>query len=84
LTLGDVGRGGVLPCIALAHRDWLVDITQWGEARRFRIGYDPSRYEMPALKWAQSSFILPQMMMHDRYFYDPAAGKYTVDKCLDD
>ena len=26
----------------------------------------------------------PQMMVHDRYFYDPVAGKYTVDSYLDD
>ena len=26
----------------------------------------------------------PQMMVHDRYFYDPASGKYTVDRYLDD
>jgi len=24
------------------------------------------------------------MMVHDRYFYDPAQGKYTVDRYLDD
>jgi iron(II)-dependent oxidoreductase len=23
-------------------------------------------------------------MVHDRYFYDPVAGKYTVDRYLDD
>ncbi|HEY1807197.1 MAG TPA: hypothetical protein VGG42_01485 [Acidobacteriaceae bacterium] len=26
----------------------------------------------------------PQMMVHDRYFYDPAAHQYTVDKYLKD
>jgi iron(II)-dependent oxidoreductase len=26
----------------------------------------------------------PQMMVEDRYFYDPVAGKYTVDRYLDD
>jgi formylglycine-generating enzyme required for sulfatase activity len=26
----------------------------------------------------------PQMMVEDRYFYDPIAGKYTVDRYLDD
>ena len=31
-----------------------------------------------------SAFIQPQMMVHDRYFYDPVAGKYTVDRYLDD
>jgi formylglycine-generating enzyme required for sulfatase activity len=62
----------------------LTDITHWRNERRIRIGYDSSRYELPALKWAQSSFIQPQMMVHDRFFYDPVAGKYTVDKYLDD
>ena len=46
--------------------------------------FDPARYEMPELKWTQSSFIQPQMMVHDRYFYDPVAGRYTVDRYLDD
>ena len=39
---------------------------------------------MPALQWTQSSFIQPQMMVQDRYFYDPVAGRYTVDRYLDD
>ncbi|MHB1024009.1 MAG: formylglycine-generating enzyme family protein, partial [Acidobacteriaceae bacterium] len=72
------------PCSADAHRKWLQDITHWRMERRIRITYDPSRYELPALKWAQSSFIQPQMMVQDRYFYDPIAGKYTVDRYLDD
>ncbi len=29
-------------------------------------------------------FIQPQMMVQDRYFYDPVAHKYTVDRYLDD
>ena len=36
------------------------------------------------LKWTQSSFIQPQMMVQDRYFYDPVAHSYTVDRYLDD
>ena len=36
------------------------------------------------MQWTQSSFIQPQMMVHDRYFYDPVAGRYTVDRYLDD
>ncbi len=50
----------------------------------FAIAYDPSRYDLPALRWTQSSFIQPQMMVQDRYFYDPVAGSYTVDRYLDD
>lgn len=67
-----------------SHDWWLKDITHWRTERRVRIGYDSRRYDIPALKWAQRSFIQPQMMVHDRYFYDPVARKYTVDRYLDD
>ena len=63
---------------------WLADLKHWRMERRIRIGYDDSEYLRPQLEWTQSSFIQPQMMIHDRYFYDPAAGKYTVDRYLDD
>jgi gamma-glutamyl hercynylcysteine S-oxide synthase len=84
LASGALGRGGPSPCTLSTHREWLTDITHWRAERRIRIGYDSSRYDIAALKWAQSAFIQPQMMVHDRYFYDPVAGKYTVDKYLDD
>ena len=63
---------------------WLRDIQNWRHERLIRVGYDGSQYERPELKWSQSSFIQPQMMIEDRYFYDAAAGKYTVDRYLDD
>ena len=63
---------------------WLSDIRHWRDERRLRVGFDPTTYDTPALKWTQSSFIQPQMMVHDRYFYDPATQKYTVDKYLAD
>jgi len=43
-----------------------------------------SRYDLPELQWAQSSFIPPQLKVQDRYFYDPVAGNYTVDRYVDD
>jgi hypothetical protein len=54
------------------------------DERRIRVGCDDSRYDLPALKWTQSSFFQPHMMAHDRYFYDPVAHRYTVDRYLDD
>jgi formylglycine-generating enzyme required for sulfatase activity len=84
LTLHAAYQSEVPPCTALTHRDWLADITHWRAERLIRIGYNPSRYNMSALKWTQSSFIQPQMMVHDRYFYDPETGKYTVNRYLDD
>jgi gamma-glutamyl hercynylcysteine S-oxide synthase len=71
-------------CAPGTHDRWLADITHWRAERRIRITFDPTRYQMPALAWTQSSFIQPQMMVQDRYFYDPVAGRYTVDRYLDD
>ena len=83
-TIHGAWEGGYTPCTPYSHTLWLDDLTHWRMERRIRIGYDPARYEMPALKWAQSEFMQPQMMVHDRYFYDPVAHKYTVDRYLDD
>jgi gamma-glutamyl hercynylcysteine S-oxide synthase len=63
---------------------WLDDIRHWRTEHLIRMGYDAGEYERPDLKWTQSSFIQPQMMVHDRYFYDPAARRYTVDRYVDD
>jgi gamma-glutamyl hercynylcysteine S-oxide synthase len=71
-------------CPPGTHDRWLNDLKHWRAERHIRTTFDPARYEMPALQWTQSSFIQPQMMVHDRYFYDPVAGKYTVDRYLDD
>jgi formylglycine-generating enzyme required for sulfatase activity len=76
--------GGFTSCQAMTHKLWLDDVTHWRNERRIRIGYDGTRYDNPAFQWTQSSFIQPQMMVQDRYFYDPVAGKYTVDRYLDD
>lgn len=84
LTLQFPWEGGYTPCTPQMYDGWLKAVTNWRTERRIRVGFDPSRYAMPALQWAQSSFIQPQMMVHDRYFYDPVAGKYTVDRYLDD
>ena len=76
--------GGYKSCSAETHEGWLLDLERWRTERRIRIGYDGSRYSLPALQWTQSSFIQPQMMVQDRYLYDPVTGKYTVDRYLDD
>ena len=85
MNLHNAWEGGLAAgCSPATHDRWLADITHWRDERRIRIAYDPSRYALPALQWTQSSFMQPQMMVHDRYFYDPVAGKYTVDRYLDD
>ena len=84
LTMHFPWEGGSAPCAPGTHEEWLKTINDWRTERRIRVGYSGARYEMPALQWTQSSFIQPQMMVHDRHFYDPVAGKYTVDRYLDD
>ncbi len=84
LTMHMPWEGGNMPCTEKSHEEWLSAVTAWRTERWIRVGYDGSRYAMPQLKWAQSAFIQPQMMVHDRYFYDPVAGRYTVDRYLDD
>jgi iron(II)-dependent oxidoreductase len=63
---------------------WLADVRHWRMERRIRAGYFGAEYERPELKWTQSSFIQPQMMVHDRYFYDSTKLSYTVDRYLED
>jgi gamma-glutamyl hercynylcysteine S-oxide synthase len=84
LTMKGAWEGGSKACTAEDHASWLSDIQHWRTERRIRIGYDGSRYDLPSLKWTQSSFFQPQMMVEDRYFYDPVANRYTVDRYLDD
>jgi len=84
LTMKGLWEGGSKPCSQTEHEAWLADITHWRMERRIRIGYNGARYDLPALQWTQSSFMQPQMMVQDRYFYDPVAGEYTVDRYLDD
>ncbi len=63
---------------------WLADIRQWRDEKKVRIGYSGTEYDRPELKWTQRNFIQPQMMVEDRFFYDPGTGKYTVDRYLND
>jgi formylglycine-generating enzyme required for sulfatase activity len=64
--------------------DWLKQVKGWRAEERVRAGLSGAAYDREALKWAQSSFIQPQSMIEDRYFYDPAQRRYTVGRYLDD
>jgi gamma-glutamyl hercynylcysteine S-oxide synthase len=77
-------KGGQAPVSQAAFHAWLADVENWRLEHRVRIGYDGSQYRRPELTWTQSSFIQPQMMAQDRYFYDPQLGQYTVDRYLSD
>ncbi|MBV8864305.1 MAG: SUMF1/EgtB/PvdO family nonheme iron enzyme [Acidobacteriaceae bacterium] len=84
LVMHPAWEGSTQPCSTEAHELWLRDVNHWRAERRIRIGYAGTRYERPELEWTQSSFIQPQMMVQERFFYDSVMGKYTVGRYLDD
>jgi gamma-glutamyl hercynylcysteine S-oxide synthase len=84
LSLHDLWSPDSERCARDEHESWLKDIRHWRDERRIRIGYDGSRYQLPALRWTQVAFMQSQMMIEDRYFYDPVAHRYSVDRYLDD
>jgi len=77
-------EGSYKPCTPEDHQIWLKDIMHWRNERRIRIGYYGADYEIPELLWTQSSFMQPKMMVQDRFLYDSVAGKYIVDRYLDE
>lgn len=63
---------------------WRHGFRIWRNEHLIRIGYDDSQYRREEFLWCQSNYVHTQMMVEDRYFYDPVAGEYTVDRYLDD
>ena len=61
---------------------WLAAMKNWRQQERARLNYDGAQYARPELQWGQSSFVQPQTMVEDRFFYDPVAGQYTVERFL--
>ena len=83
----DIAKGGETiegPPPTMNHAAWLQALQQWREAKKTEINYNGDLYGRPEFKWTQGNFIQPQMMVEDRYFYDPTTQKYTVDRYLDD
>ena len=65
-------------------KQWLDTLKQWRTTEREKLKYDDKEYRRPQFNWVKTCFIYAQIMAHDRYLYDPAKGKYTVDRFLND
>ncbi|MGH8221608.1 MAG: formylglycine-generating enzyme family protein, partial [Woeseiaceae bacterium] len=63
---------------------WLAAMREWRREHLIRIGYDDTEYRRVEFEWSQRNFVHTLMMVEDRFFYDPASGRYTVDRYLDD
>ncbi len=65
-------------------QSWRDAFTVWKREHLVRLGYNDLQYQREDLKWSRRNFVHVQMMAEDRYFYDPVARKYTIDKYLGD
>lgn len=70
-----------VPALAQSWRDAM---TVWKREHLMRLGYNDRQYQRADLAWSQKNFVHAQMMVEDRFFYDPVQRRYTVDKYLDD
>ena len=83
-TIRGAWEGGYVPCTPASHRSGSPMLRTGAWSGAFASATIRRAMRCRALKWTQSSFMQPQMMVHDRYFYDPVAAQYTVDRYLDD
>ena len=65
-------------------KEWRTRMIGWRQKMWDSLQYSAKSYHHSGLNWIQSSFIQTQMMVEDRYFYDPSTGKYTVERYLND
>lgn len=69
---------------AAAFGPWLAALQRWRAERLAAVRYDDANYRRADLAWTQRNFVQPQVMVEERTLYDPAAGRYTVGRLLDD
>ena len=65
-------------------QSWRDAFKIWKREHLIRLGYNDLQYQREDLKWSQQNFVHVQMMVEDRYFYDPVTRQYTIDRYLDD
>ena len=71
------------PASPSVQAEWLSALKAERETVLQKLRWAGGVFDIPSLKWTQSSYIQPQMHPYDRFFYDPQVG-YTVDRFLDD
>lgn len=72
------------PGSAAEREAWYSTMKQWRENKKKEIAYNDKAYLVPQTRWSSRAFVSVQMLVWDRYFYDSATGKYTVERFLDD
>ena len=72
------------PAKTTDYKDWNAAMLKWRTKIKDSLKYKGSNYRLKGLNWVQSSYIQTQMMVEDRYFYNPITRKYTVGRYLED
>ena len=72
------------PLSQAAQPGWLASLKADRALSLARINFTGGVFDRPELVWTQSSYIQPQIHPYDRFFYDAASSKYTLDRFLDD
>lgn len=70
------------PASNQSYDDWAAQYHSW--QAKGRSAFHFSAYDRPELRWARTSFVQTQTMLHDRFLYDRAARVWTVDRYLGD
>ena len=73
--------------LAADHASWLDGLHDWRKAARSAAGLDEDHakiFEIPGLKWTQTSYIQPQVHTFDRMLWNETSASYSVDHYLDD
>ena len=70
------------------HNDKETFTEWWNEFQNFiqeaSADLDLSIYDNENVAWAKTSFVQPQIMLHDRFLYDRESNQWTVEKYLTD
>ena len=63
---------------------WHDQFMIWVEEASSHGHVNLSVYDNKMLSWARTSFVQPQLMLHDRFLYDRESNQWTVNKYLND
>ena len=61
---------------------WLQSLKAWREQRKKELRFHDELYGGTEFSWTRHTFTQDQLLIWDRSLYDPAAGRYTVDRSL--
>ncbi len=64
--------------------DFRRALQEWRPTQRATLSYSDALYRRPDFAWVTGNFSCCFVMLCDELFYDPAQGRYTVDRFLEE